>query len=676
MKPTVAEWFERVIEQSRPHLSAAMIFVFLAGMLAGCGSGPTAAPDTAQPSSAEPALTGEEQEPTQIQSVPAETAEPATPTSIPSPTPTPEPVEPGTIVIGLASLDRSPVDELRESIDSALGTASFDGPVEVRSVNLPSTMQSVEDIKVSQVAPLASLLVVWEPAGSTTNVYLLAPLQPPPLAQVGEDTSIWPVVAPDLYSIRIEDQVDVAADMVVGYLELIEEKTDEAANRFQSLQGTLFDMPGYLEQHNTIPLLFGQAQAQEAGGDVLTALQTLSRIIREAPDFENGEIQRGNVYLRAGDGQAALTDYGNAAPEDIDQPELLYNRALAHQAIGDLDGALADADQLVVLLPDLPDAVNLRGLVYYAREEYREALADFELAAKIDPNTPVPVFNQALTLDAMGDHGQALVVFDALIEKHPDDPEFYYYFGRAFEAAGEYEQAEGAYTSALDLDDAYSDAYLRRAEVRVLLGKYEAGVADAQRVLDLTPGIGMAYRIMGDGKLALEDFKGAQEAYTAAIEQDVRDPSVYAGRGYALQRQGLRTGALADYQQAVDLGVTDPVMLKRYGYALYDAGEYEDSLTVFTQAINGGLDTADGYAGYSIALDANIHRADAEEAYQHALELDDSYSLVSYLEEQPLWSDLAITRAVTILRRLDIDPYRDAGQSSARRSLLDILALG
>jgi Tfp pilus assembly protein PilF len=184
-------------------------------------------------------------------------------------------------------------------------------------------------------------------------------------------------------------------------------------------------------------------------------------------------------------------------------------------------------------------------------------------------------------------------------------------------------------------------------------------VEDAQQALVLIPGSGSAYRILGDGKLALEDFKGAQEAYTAAIEQDVRNPSVYAGRAYALQRQGLRTGALADYQQAVDLGVADPLMLKRYGFALYDAGEYEDSLTVFTQAINGGLDTADGYAGYSIALDANIHRGEAEEAYQRALDLDDGYSLVVYLEEQPLWSDLAITRAVTILRRLDIDPYRE-----------------
>lgn len=638
-----------------------MIFALAVGVLLTACSGATPSTIEASPNNSDtPAeVLGDAvtSTPTQSQDEP-ETGATATP--IPEPTPTPQPVEPGTIVVGVASLTGAPTDDLIDALGQALETAVFEAPVEVRGVSLPSTVQSVSDIG----SGTSDLLVVWEPVGNTTNVYLLAPTLRPALAQVGEPVALWPVIAPGLYPIRIVDQVDVAAEMAVGFLELLEDQPDEAFGRFQFLQGALFDMSQGLEEYNTPVLLFGQAQVEAVNSSGIDALQTYSRILRDAPAFEAAEIGRGNVYLQAGDGQAALADYGNADPGALDQAELLYNRALAERLVGDLDAALADADRLTQLTPNLPHGVNLRGVIYYDRGDYREAVADFNLAAEIDPDTPVPVFNQALTLDAMGDHGQALVIFDALIESHPDDPTFYYYFGRAFESAGELEQAEEAYSRALELDQNYFEAYLHRGEVEVSLSHFEAAIEDAQQALDLNISSGPAYRVLGDARLGIDDYSGAQAAYTSAIDNDVRDPAVYAGRAYALHRQGLRTAALADYGHARELGINDPLMLMRFGFALYDSGQYEESLALFSEAIAAGLETAGGYAGYSLALDANIRREDAEEAYQQALNLDDSYSQVSFLEEQPLWSDQAITRAVTILRRLSIDPYQQDGDSS------------
>jgi Flp pilus assembly protein TadD len=53
----------------------------------------------------------------------------------------------------------------------------------------------------------------------------------------------------------------------------------------------------------------------------------------------------------------------------------------------------------------------------------------------------------------------------------------------------------------------------------------------------------------------LEDYQGAIDSFTKAIELDPTDGGIYHNRGYAGEKMGDKQGATNDYNQASILGI-------------------------------------------------------------------------------------------------------------------------
>ncbi len=604
---------------------------------------------------------------------PAPTTSPlSTQTAVPPPSATPVPTSnasptPEQIVwvIGVAALQADADPAITARLSEALQTASpapaLSAPLEVREVRLSLVDGGIAAINPAQDAPDCALLLVWEPTGSSLRrVYLLAPPSPPLLAQIEARAEAWQLPTPAAFPLIVQVEGDEAfvAGMTLGFLELLQGTAEPAQARAQALAALLPDLPRQTAAYNEAVLDFLQALAAEQQGDPIAALEAYSQAIRLRSDFTAALINRANIYLQAGDTAAALEGYNKALAVDPEQVAALYNRALAYRAQGNWTASLEDAEQLALRYPEAW-SVNLRGLIAYEMGDHETALANFRQASQLAPQDPVPLFNEALTLARMGEHGRALVVLDALIELQPQNPVFHLYLGDAFRLVGEDEQAGRAYSEAIALNPQYAEAYLRRGRLRVESGDPQGALADAAQALELDPQSSEAYWIRGDALLAEEDFAAAEEAYSAALGAGLNDPAIYAARGWALHRLRFRSAAIENYQQALALGYADPVTLNRLGFALYDAGRYEEALDAMLAAVNAGLNTAEGYAGLALALDANIRRDEAEQQYAHALEIDSRYGKAAFLAEQPLWSQAAVSRAVTILRRLGVDPYAE-----------------
>jgi tetratricopeptide (TPR) repeat protein len=119
--------------------------------------------------------------------------------------------------------------------------------------------------------------------------------------------------------------------------------------------------------------------------------------------------------------------------------------------------------------------------------------------------------------------------------------------------------------------------------------------------------------------------------------------------------RGYHPAAVEDYQEALALGLDGGVWLYRYGVALFEIGRYEDALDVLLGAVDGGYETAQAHAALALALDATRHPAEAEQQLQKALALDGRFKEPDYLLEQPLWSELMVSRVEVILARLEVD---------------------
>jgi tetratricopeptide (TPR) repeat protein len=586
----------------------------------------------------------------------------ATPSPAPSPTATPPPTAaPDARTVGLAPLgeaDPGGEETLRGALNDVLASSPLAGIISYIEVDLPPSVESPDMVDATLYVPGDALLVTWEGETEVRRVYLYADASPPPLTHLTRPPDPWPVIAPGDQPVEVAGgDLSFPAEIAVALLEYREGALIRAESRLNALRSTLEDAPSDVAVNHEAVLLFVLARVTNALDDPVEALRLDSEALRLEEGFTAAQIARGNSYLALGDAEAALTAYDAAAEDAPDRPDLLHNRALALSLLDRPDEALAEAERLVMLAPDAAWSANLRGAMYYQAGGYEAALDDFTLAVERAPEEPAPLFNQALTLMALGDYGPALVAFDALIELRPDVAGYYFYFARTFEEAGQPEQAIEMYDRTIARDPAYADAYLRRGRLRYEIEDYEQAVADADAALEGDPGSGEAYQLRGDALLALGEFAQADTAYRRAIDRGVESAELYAQRGWALQQLGYRAGAIEAYREALNRGYDDPVILNRMAFVLLDAGQYEDARIAFNAAIDEGLDTAEVNAGLALTLDAAIRREEAEQQYQRALELDPNYGYVEFLQEQPLWSELSINRAITILRRLGLDPY-------------------
>ncbi len=575
------------------------------------------------------------------------------------PSPTGSPTQPvAKWVIHLSPLGSNAPDlasSLKQAIQSALPGAEVNpASVSIESASLRPEVAKISDLNLVQDANGANLLIIWQSGDNgLIDVYLIDVAQPAPLS-LDDPLQAWGVRAPGDVPVVISSKDDTVlpAGLAVGILQLVQGAADRALGQFQSLQTVSSGLPPEQQASNQAIILLMQGQAQEAQGATTDALESFSQALRLQGDFQAAALDRANVYQQMGDSKTALSVYQAMQSNPFYQRAALYNLILADQNTGDSDSALKSADDLIEAMPDSATALNLRGIIQYRRGDYAGALSDFIEASGLLPDSRPLLLNQAAAYLASNQADRAIETYDLLLKLSPNDPALYLKEGQAYLSAGNSDKAEAAFDQAIALDNQNAEAYTERARLEFKQNRLNQAITDAKQALTINPDGGEASRIVADSLLAQEDFAGAEQYYSDAIDHGVGDANVYAGRAWARHRQREISAAIHDYEQALALGLKDPAVLMRLGFAYYDAGLEDKSLDAFQQALAAELNTAEAHAGLAIALDANVQRKAAEAEYKKALALDNHFADRDFLKKQPLWSPGAISRAMSIVNRL------------------------
>lgn len=560
------------------------------------------------------------------------------------------------IIVGIAPLSDDAAALRRsviEAVETVLAGALLPEPVHIKDMALSETSLNTGLI-LPQDMPDADIVLAWGIEESDLiGFYLIAPSEPP-LTIVEEQVQPWDAAAPGDLPIFVtsQDELALPAGLMAALLEIRAGQTDLALDRIHTLQAQAIGLPPDAQNSNQAVLDFLIGQIEVAQGNGLRALQTYSHALRSRSDFPAAYVNRGNLYLALGDFETARINYDSAMALSPDSSIPVYNLALALWSEGDFDAALSEAAVLSEHNTGAAWAANLIGQIHYSQEEYAQALTAFEQAEVRAPEEQAPLFNQARTLHELGDYDGALTLYDRLLDVDPSSPLYLLHAALTYQAQGRYAPAQRSFNRAIEADRMYLDAYLLRCEFYIESGKFELAIEDAETALTINPDEARAYQLLGDARLGLEDFEGASEAYTDAIDLGTTDPTVYAARGWSWHRQRYIPWAVDDYEQALASGYSDPIMLYRLGFALLDAGRYEDALEALLGAIDQGIDTPEAHAVLAVALDANLRREEADREYQHAMNLDAHFGEADYLAEQVLWSRSTIQRAQTIIERL------------------------
>ena len=98
-------------------------------------------------------------------------------------------------------------------------------------------------------------------------------------------------------------------------------------------------------------------------------------------------------------------------------------------------------------------------------------------------------------------------------------------------------------------------------------------------------GAGTLYYNRGTVKLAMGDYRGAGDDFTAAIERDPRDLQAYLNRGTARYVLGDHEATLRDFQRATEIAPTYTQARMKYGVTLYELGRTREALPELRAAL-------------------------------------------------------------------------------------------
>jgi tetratricopeptide (TPR) repeat protein len=324
---------------------------------------------------------------------------------------------------------------------------------------------------------------------------------------------------------------------------------DRPADAIPLLRRIVMEQPQYAEASLLL------AEAQEASGSHGAAVETLTALLDDQPQFFRGRVQLAELYDRqrkwaeaadawaavqklnqrntevsarratallnagrAGDARDVLRDALKIAPTDV---RLSFMLAQAQRDTGELEAAEATARALHTAHPEDVRTAYLLAQMLEARGRYQE-IVDLlkpeiarQRAAKAKPaQIALLMSSQGLALLQLKRNDDALAQFRDAIALAPDDTSVRFQFGAALDRIGRDAEAEKAFRDLIAKDplDANALNYLgyMLAERGGPSGALDEAVTLIQRALRVEPdnpsyldSLGWAY--FQQGKLALAD---------------------------------------------------------------------------------------------------------------------------------------------------------------------------
>ncbi len=236
--------------------------------------------------------------------------------------------------------------------------------------------------------------------------------------------------------------------------------------------------------------------------------------------------------------------------------------------------------------------------------------------------------------------------------------------GRNRFLARRYQEAIEACEAALKAQPGDADSQLLRARALLQLERYAEAAAGFDRYLRSGgKAVADGYRGRGQARLQLQDYLGARDDYTHALELEPADAELYAHRGWAYFFADAWKPALRDFEEAIR---RDPKAAPSYcglGLARVMLGSYREAVRDAEEALRRGLEApamrlnaacifalAAGKAEKDVA--AADARALAGGYRQRAVEiLRSTLTLLPEAERGPFWRD-------KVLPDTALDPIR------------------
>ena len=308
-------------------------------------------------------------------------------------------------------------------------------------------------------------------------------------------------------------------------------------------------------------------------------------------------------------------------PED---PWELFDRALALQNSGALDGAIASYEKAVAIKPDYHEAWNNLGSAYDDKEEYGRAIECLQKALEIKPDAHEAWYNMGLAYAHKEEYGQAIERFQRAVDINPDYHEAWDNMGVAYGDKREYDQAIRCYQKAVAINPDYHEAWYNMGVAYDDKGEYDRAIECYQKAVEIKPDYHEAWNNMGLAYWHNGDYDRAIECYQKALAIKPDDHEAWNGMGVAYDDKEEYDRAIECYHKAVAINPDYYQVWSNLGNAYADKGEYDRAIECHQKAVVIEPDSVLNWFNFACAYSLQGEAALAVEKLSRAINIDGS----------------------------------------------------
>ena len=338
---------------------------------------------------------------------------------------------------------------------------------------------------------------------------------------------------------------------------------------------------------------------------------------------------RGTEAIRTGNPELALVAFEAALRALPDDPETLFNVAMALIDLGDKPAAEERLREAIALDPEYREPRFNLALMLAERNDMEEAERHFRRATEIDPDDLDARTRWGDALARLGRTDDAIEVLTAVLAVDAALPAAQLALGAARQAEGNVEAARKALNRVLEAapgaprersEAHYRLAALLEAEAAETIGRRPAGDDDAEaeshlrEALELDPDFAEAHVLLGRLLGQQERYAEAAGHFARALVQNPSNPGWHRDRAMALllaRRYAAARGALTSARRALANSADDPVV----------AAEHLDTLLARLLATSPDSQIRNGREALAIAQRLMTNRPSIEHAETLAMAL-------------------------------------------------------
>ena len=171
------------------------------------------------------------------------------------------------------------------------------------------------------------------------------------------------------------------------------------------------------------PASVNEARKAIEGGDAQVAVETLTAILKDAPDHRASRLLLGHAYLSLKKFQHALNEFSRVVLKDANVPEANWGRALALRGLGDVPKAIIWAKKATEVAPDDRKSWEVLGDIYLTKNylDAPRAEATFRQLLVLDPNHRLAQLQLARALSYQQKIEAAIELLEKLAADTPED---------------------------------------------------------------------------------------------------------------------------------------------------------------------------------------------------------------------------------------------------------------